>query len=52
MPGVGKKSIKRLLELGLIEIAPPQPNQGAHYRRTAAGDEVYYAMREANRVPP
>jgi hypothetical protein len=53
MPGVGAKSIQRLMELGLIEESPNTPLGGdRRYRRTDKGKRTYEAMLSANRIPP
>jgi hypothetical protein len=53
MPGVGKRSIQRLLELGLIEESPNTPLGGdLRYRCTDEGKRIREDMRKANRIPP
>jgi hypothetical protein len=52
MPGVGKKSIQRLMKLGLVEESPDTPlGDDIHYRRTDEGNWVYEEMWKANRIP-
>lgn len=52
MPHVGRKSLDRLIELGLVEESPNTPfGADMHYRRTAEGEQVYEEMFKANRVP-
>jgi len=42
LPGVGKRSIDRLLQLGLIEETKgPRGSHGPYYRRTDAGNDVF-----------
>ena len=53
MPGVGVKSIQRLMKLGRIEELPNTPIGGdRRYRRTDKGKRTYEAMLSANRIPP
>ena len=50
--GVGKPSIARLLQLGLIEeTKPPRGSFETYYRRTQAGNEVYEQMWQRGAVP-
>lgn len=52
MPHVGRKSLERLIELGLVEESPDTPFEAdMHYRRTAEGEQVHDEMLKANRVP-
>jgi hypothetical protein len=52
MPLVGKKSINRLIELGLIEKSPNTPfGASIHYRRTPEGERVYEDMWRNNQIP-
>jgi hypothetical protein len=52
MPLVGKKSINRLIELGLIEESPNTPfGAPIHYRRTPEGERVYEDMWRNNQIP-
>ena len=52
LPHVGKTSVDRLLQLGLIEEAhPPKGCRESYYQRTAAGHEVYEQMWQGSAIP-
>jgi hypothetical protein len=52
LPRLGKTSVDRLLQLGLIEKAhAPKGSRESYYRRTAAGNEVYEQMWQGSAIP-
>lgn len=51
LPGVGMQTITKLMNLGLVEIAPPEPNTDVHYKLTDAGDVLHEELWKMNRIP-
>jgi hypothetical protein len=51
MPFVGQQTVDKLITLGLVEVAPPEPNTGVHYKLTDAGDNMHEQLWKINRIP-